>query len=457
MQFVALIRPGLFLNLGGKTPQDYEKAYNYKRKVAEGFAQYLGPENKNTLLARRSFYQEFHWLERFDEALQGYLDILSLQRKTLDENTIDIFDTLQWVGIAHRALTNFPDSRKALLEAAAGYKRLSGASSKAYLLVQMFLGFTVEAEGNLDEASSLYSDVYDRWIPVGGNSSPFSTNLLTAYGSLLRKQANYDKAEEYLFEAFGSRLRVFTLSSQITVDSGLHLAVLYRQMRDPQRASELLNQIEGSSILKISYERAVEVAHIKALIAFDKGEYSSPRNILMQLVLDSSGDSRDRIDRELLWVRLNLADALRDHDENDLAPMLFSELVTTTSSSTTPSPSSGSSTTHSSFSLSNNPSSEQIILDTPHELEIAEQALRLVRDAKATEAADLLAAQGLRWVREKDFWIISGGPKVDTDSVRYELPPAPPPGTTGARERLRRPVAETEEDEEAAVEREVEK
>ena len=416
LQFVALVRPGQYLNLGGKTPSDYAKAYDFKRRVAEGYLQYLGPNNRRTLLARRTFYQEFHWLQRFDEALAGYEDILYIQKQRYPD-TIDIYDTIEWIGIAFRALARFKESRTALEEAAEGYRRLLGPETKPYLLVQMFRAFTLEAEGSLTEAASLYNEVYSQWIPVGGETSPFSHNLLTAYGSLLRKEGRFDTAEDYLISAFGSRVRTYSISSQMTVDSGLHLAALYRQMQRRDDATAFLEQIEPSSMFQISYERACQLAHIKALLAFDTGRYDSPRNILMKLVMQSTGVDRSNNNRELLLVRLNLADALRAHDEGDLAPMLFAELVTSTEEV------SANECFADALELSgiSHPSLE-VKIDTPDELDTAERALRFIRDARFDEAAGLLSEKKLRWVREKDFWVISGGPKVDTESVRYALP-----------------------------------
>jgi hypothetical protein len=50
----------------------------------------------------------------------------------------------------------------------------------------------------------------------------------------------------------------------------------------------------------------------------------------------------------------------------------------------------------------------------PVELMIAEKALRLIRQIKPKEAQDLLKKNGLRWVREEDFWMLSGAPAADT-------------------------------------------
>ena len=52
--------------------------------------------------------------------------------------------------------------------------------------------------------------------------------------------------------------------------------------------------------------------------------------------------------------------------------------------------------------------------EPPLLLEIAEKALRYLRDAKQTDALALLRENGLRWVRKRDFWIMQGGPITDT-------------------------------------------
>jgi hypothetical protein len=51
-------------------------------------------------------------------------------------------------------------------------------------------------------------------------------------------------------------------------------------------------------------------------------------------------------------------------------------------------------------------------------LKIAEEALRFVRGRKQREADQLLEENNLRWKREADFWIPTGGPSADTAWMR---------------------------------------
>ena len=416
LQYLALIRPGTYLNLGGKTEADFEKSLGFHRHVVDGLTKLLGPKDRNTLNARVSFYQALQALQRPDEALEGYLDILRIQKEIGDETSIDIYQTLQWIGNAYRLLARFPQSRSALEKALAGYKRILGPDDKRVLFVSLGLAFTFDAAGYLEEAASAFGDIYDKWIPINGSANLFASSLLTAYGSVLRKQEHYSRAGKLHFEAFATRLRLLSLNNATTVDSGLHLCVLYRQMGRREDALSFLTLIEDSEAFSASFERSCELKHIGALLEFDMGEYKKPRDELTELVMMSIGENREKNNRELLWVRLNLADAARVHDDEDTIPTLFVELVVPADMASSRS----SMSTHSSAS---SPTSEEpVIVDTPKQLKVAEEALRLVRDKQVDKAEELLQSEQLKWAREKDFWILGGGPKVDTDTVKYHLP-----------------------------------
>jgi tetratricopeptide (TPR) repeat protein len=414
IQYLALIRPGNYLNLAGTSEADFERALKLKQRVANGLTQYLGPEDRNTLFARRTLYQEVMGFGRFLDALPGFEDVLRIQRRVSDPNSIDIYDTLQWVGNARYFITDFKGAVEALKEALEGFKRIIGEFFKLTLFNQMCLGSTIEAMDDLEKAAAIYADTYDKWIPDNSNSSGFSTNLLTTYGSLLRKQSKFDKAESMLLEAFGVRLRQSKLTSSDTVDSGMHVAVLYRQWARIGEARDYLDQIKGSVAFDEKFERQCQLAHITALLAFDSGRYEEPITDLRKLVMQSVGESREQNNRELLWIRLDLADAEEAKGDPDSVLSLFTELVVPVHSASRRS-------SLSSWSDISSPSGA-VILETPDELKTAREALALVRDKKTDEAARLLASKELKWAREEDFWILVGGPKVDTDSVRFHSP-----------------------------------
>ena len=69
------------------------------------------------------------------------------------------------------------------------------------------------------------------------------------------------------------------------------------------------------------------MVHIRSLVGFDNGEYETPKFALLNLLNQATGNNRDRNKRDLLWIRIRLADVMREYGEADDALMLFSELV----------------------------------------------------------------------------------------------------------------------------------
>lgn len=420
LQFLPLIRMNGYLNNGGRTKADFEEALEYARRVVAGFTKYLGPRNRNTLNGRLAYYQQILGLRQPDVALVGYQDVLNIQKEIFEEDDLNIYVTMQWIGICYRLLAKLDDSRAMLEQAVVGFKRKQGGRSKTVLAVTMGLANTIEIGGDLGEASEIYSDVYAKWVTVNGTSNLFAAWILTSFGSTLQKQGQYDRAEELLFEAFATRLRLLTVQNDTTVDSGLHLVVLYRQKGQSDNALAFVAQIRESQAFQMTFERLCQLEHLVALLAFDGGAYEEPRNNLTRLVMMSTGKNREQNNRELLWVRLNLADAARYHGDEDSIPSLFTELVVSTYMDVSASP--GTISDNSSSPPSSTFWGESVLLETPRQLRIAEQALRLTRDKQLKEAQQLLEAEHLKWARDKDFWFFGGGPRADTDTVKYRLP-----------------------------------
>ena len=61
-------------------------------------------------------------------------------------------------------------------------------------------------------------------------------------------------------------------------------------------------------------------------IAFSVGQYKEPRDRFLALIMQSIGEDREKNNREMLCVRVTLADAVRRDDEGDVALMLSRNL-----------------------------------------------------------------------------------------------------------------------------------
>ena len=201
-------------------------------------------------------------------------------------------------------------------------------------------------------------------------------------------------------ENFVARQRLFTMNSVVTIDSGFQLAVILRESGHLEESQALLDFMSEQNTLEKEFERFCQFEHLRALLELDCGDYDAAHDRLHSLLHQAITRGRDANNRELLWVRLTLADMLRKCNRFDEAATLSTDIVK---------PASGDSD-------SNQYLAEE--RDTPRQLAIAEEALRHVRRASAMEADTLLCENKLEWVRTQDFWIVFGGPITDTASMK---------------------------------------
>jgi hypothetical protein len=400
LPFLPLIRLGNYFNTGGRSEAEWQRAYDYKKRVAVGYRRVLGARNPIYLRAATAMYQEYFWQKRFAEAERGLTEVSEVQREVLGEQEADYFLSLQLLGLAQYSLNKYSEALSTLRRSGAGLSSLFGGSSPLFLITELYEGYVLDRLGDLSGAYLLYDDIWVQWVSIHGANQPFSLMVQTAIGSIYRKRREYKDAERVLLEAYGERQRIFTIDANLSVDSVIQLAVLYRESGRGEKAIELLNEISASVVFATDFERSCQVIHIRALIDFDSGLYDRPRISLLRLLDEATGEKRNNNNRELLWVRVNLADVLRQHDDSNQALMLFAELVEPANDS----------------DVRGQPGSPSLAEEPElrEHLVIAERAIRLVKDAQPENADLLLRREGFQWKREEDFWILQGGPITDT-------------------------------------------
>ena len=67
--------------------------------------------------------------------------------------------------------------------------------------------------------------------------------------------------------------------STFFVDSAVQLAILYRELGNSKKSTKFLDSVVTSNVLKSDFERMCQDAHIRAIVAFDAGEYEVPRRL----------------------------------------------------------------------------------------------------------------------------------------------------------------------------------
>lgn len=342
---------------------------------------------------------------RYEEAVASIEDIARRQRDIIrDPNVADLFETLQLLGWARHLINQYQQAADTLAEALEGLERIYGETAFPPLKTKLFQGFVAERLGNNLLAVATYQNILDLWVPIVGNENALALFAQAGLGSAYCKLRTLDQAEETLKFVWVIRRDNQKVGINIGVDSGISLATVYRELGNRAEAYELLDTVSESPIFPEDFERQCQIQHIRALLEFDAGDYERPRRSLEQLLDLVTGENRDLNNRELLWVRLDLADAYQQKDPSDEGLPLFEGLVEPVN-------------TDDNVALAHDFVTVHSLDDEPEpasELRTAKEALMLVRAAKEAEAGAFLADRGLKWVSKRDFWVKQGGPITDT-------------------------------------------
>lgn len=399
LQYLPRIRVGEYFNAGGQCTDDWRKACRNKEIVAVGLSQLRGPTDPFVMKARSSLYAELFWQKQFTNARDKLTELYRQQKDIVGMAKDDIYVTAWLLTSAYLALGQIQDASELLHNALKQVRERFGNHYRLFMLLELLDGQRLELNRHLDESAAHYRTVVEALSNLIGSENGFTLLAKTALGAVLRKQGQYDQAETYLFAGWAGRQKLFGSNINVAVDAALQLAMLYRDRAKGSESIQILDELSSSEIFQEDFERKCQETHIRCLVAFDQGEYVRPKRDLLELLEASSGSNRDRNNRELLWVRIDLADVMRMHGDDDEAWMLFSDLVT------------WGGTSDSSDDLREEP-------ESPAQLKIAEKALRLVREAKIAESKKLLEENKLRWVCDADFWfLVQGGPTLDTSII----------------------------------------
>jgi tetratricopeptide (TPR) repeat protein len=396
--YLPSLRLGQWYSISGKSYTDFRKAYYYKELVVEGFTRVLGKRSPLTLKARTSWVNEFWFQELILEAVAELTDIVEDYSHIVLDDKEPYLRAIQNLGVGQYLLTDFTSSMQSLHDSGEGLLKIEKEKEWVYQVNDLYKAWVLERQGALEAAQEKLESILKLWAPVAGESNGLTLMAKTALGSVYRKQREYGKAVSQLLFAWRERFKLFTIDSNTTVDSGLHLAITFREMDKLQESEDILDQLEKSDVFNSDIGRQNQVTHVRALIEFDRGNFGSPKNKLIQAVQETTGSDRSRNNRAALWIRTTAADALRHEGKDSEALMLFSELVEPSQDS------------------QKRPLSPTLV-DEPEpvsQLALAEGALRYVQNRDQAAAEELLEKNGLQWVRKKDFWIQQGGPPADT-------------------------------------------
>ena len=390
LPYLPLFQLGEYYNLGGRV----DEAFKVKKTVANGLIELLGERHPLALKAESALALEYFGQRDFIKAEKRFLALSKIQKEVLGLDKPDSSQSLQRAGMAELWMTKFCQADINLTQSLDGFLETVGPKSFLYLLSRLTLGQVYEYQGEINRSIIEYEHIWRYRVEILGPDNPMAVWARCAMVSGYRKLGRYDEADIAIAQVIESRTRTMGPKSSITIDAIIQRIVLYFDSRKLEDAMELIDFLLDGNLLEDQlFERTVQVEHVRGLLEFlaDKIDYAI--QVLKSLVDEASKQGESGRSRSLLWVLLDLATILRRKGREDEALVLFYNIVTP---------------------VKKDPTSSWVEAQGPDKLVIAEKALILVRELKPQDSDNLLEMNGLKWVRQEDFWILNGSPPADT-------------------------------------------
>jgi tetratricopeptide (TPR) repeat protein len=374
-----------------------DEAYECRTKAWVGLTNLKGKEDPLTLQAASKLNLHYIINRDMKRAEEEYLETSRLQFKVLGKTKPDYLQSLHHAAAAQYYMTKYILSIEIQDEAASGLLEIQGPDSLSYLKCVLFKSYALARLGRLHEANDLLKDVFESRSKLHGPENAMALMAQVALAEVQRKLGQLKEAERNLTQAYEVRMKVWGISPFSSIDTVIHLIILCREQGKPEEAWKHIKFVSQPGILEQYFERLCQVTHLEALLLIDAGKSGEATDVLRAILHRGYKKGRESNNRSLLWVRLTLSTILREEGKNNEVLGLFEDIVVSTKHEES----------DSAPSLDGEPQSPKV-------LDLAEKALRLVRDRMESEAEALLREYELMWKRENDFWIPSGGPAADT-------------------------------------------
>ncbi|KAL9621756.1 MAG: hypothetical protein Q9160_003874 [Pyrenula sp. 1 TL-2023] len=395
LPYLVLKRLGFYFNLTAEFPKG-QGPYELRKEVAEGFQRSLGETHQLTMRSVAEYCIERFVRAEFEASETALLNMMHLQKLHLDYNSSDSFYSQQYAALAMWHQMRFVESEANQREANEGMLRTLGPMNREFLKGQMFLGFAVEAQGKFEDACSIYESIWRLWTSLQGPDNPLSLFSQCCMAICLRKKKDYASAERQLLEVLAKRQCIFGEKNFITIDTALNLALLYEEWAMPDQSTAYLDLAGSMGLGDQSFERICQSRHLRAYLKLDEHRPEDAKEILESTLTEASSTNIQAC-RELLWIRITLANILRTLQKSDAASLLFIGLVRP-------------------IGL-NGDSPDRV--EPPAQLALAEQAIRYAMADDLDGADRVLKSENLEWCHRRMFWIMVGGPAVDTASRKH--------------------------------------
>ncbi|RFU35483.1 hypothetical protein B7463_g871, partial [Scytalidium lignicola] len=363
---------------------DTEAAHAVFQDVSRGLEEVNGAVSRLSLNQRTKMAMCSTHKVDLKEATKELFNVMRLQQQLHSDYVKDVFMTMSNLGLSEIFLGDFKQAETQLRQSSKGLLDTCSQTGKEYLYNQYYLGLALLWQNRACEAFSLFEETLQVWMRICGPDNPATLMTQSAYAASCRKLRKYECADKHYREALTGRQLSCGLEHFATVDVTIGYAYLNFDMGRYEVAKALVDQIEPLEILQFPehIERKYQVAHLKAKLMSQLDCKEEALRILQKLFMSP------RPCRELLWARITLANLLGEEGRVSRALEYFDNLIC--------------------------PDQSRNRLRVRDERRLVKAAIMLAQKGHALKASKLLGSRGYRWQRTADFYVLPGGPFVDT-------------------------------------------
>lgn len=206
---------------------------------------------------------------------------LTIQRRVLGKEHVELARTLNGLGETHRSLGEYEEAEPLLQEGLAMSRKLMGNKHPDVAAAADALGWLLNDLGDVAAAEPLYREAFDIWMNQPGEMRPEVGLALNNLALLLHEKSEYRAADSLFRRALEIQRRVLGDVHPEIATTLVNLGQLLRDMSRLDEAERMLR--EALSIDRKLYgDQNITVAHSLnslALLLQEKGEYNQARGL----------------------------------------------------------------------------------------------------------------------------------------------------------------------------------
>jgi len=375
-----------------------KRAVALRRKVATGITRLRGKEDRLSLQAQSQEATVYIWEGEMRRGRDRFVELYKIQQSVLGESKSDMWESMAHIARAQYYMNDYDDALATLTQAADGLLRTLGEKDPFYLSALLYKAQILVKKGEVHDGASEMQKIYNKREAEFGPEDGFSTYIQGFLGEAYRKNGSVGPALQHLGDNYRYRQNQSSDSHDYAVvDSAISLSIAYRDFGMHDEASTLTQKVKKD--VTALFERRCQLVHLSALLGVDSGQFRDSVKMIQAFVVQTD---RGDYNRGFLWLLLDLATLLRRDERHHEANSLFDNLVVLKE------------TNMHAAELDDEPT-------PPKLLELAERALKLMRDETPVAANKLLQENNLVWVRERDTWYWEAASPADTATMKGPL------------------------------------